>query len=349
MSDKTEKATPYKLQKAKEKGQVSKSIELTTSFFLLVMLIASAALWPSLAQLRALLAQLLGLATQFSLTGDNLQRLEHFILAKLVNLWLPLALATVLSLILASLGQTGFVWTMAPLKPDFKRLNPIQGFKRLFSSKMLVDTLKCSLKLGLAFALIIFSLLHELGALLKLMMLSPIEHQPLIKTLIFKAILQLIALLFALAIVDKLYVGWKYKKDQRMTKQEVKDEYRQRDGDPKIKAKIKQLQLQMRQKTASLEQVKTADVVVTNPTHLAIALQYDRNSMPAPKVVCKAQGELAAQVRALAQRHKVPLIENKVFARALHASVELNQWISEEHFPAAALIFREIYRQRSLT
>jgi len=348
MSDKTEKATAYKLQKAKEKGQVSKSIELTTSFFLIAMLIASTALWPSLARLIALLTHLLDLTTRFSLTFDNLLKLKHFILANLLNLWLPFALATVLSLILASLSQTGFVWTIVPLKPDFKRLNPIQGLKRLFSTKMLVDTAKGGLKLCLAFALIIFILQHDFAFLLKLMALNPAEYPPLIKALLCKAILQLLALLFALAMLDKGYVNWKFKKDQRMSKQEVKDEYRQREGDPKIKAKIKQLQLQIRQQTAALQHLKTADVVITNPTRLAIALKYDRSCMPAPKVVCKAQGELAAQFRTLAQRHNIPLIENKAFARALNATVELNQWIGQEHFPTAALIFREIYRQRSL-
>lgn len=348
MSDKTEKATPYKLQKAKEKGQVNKSNELATSFFLIVMVIASAALWPSLTQLKVLLTHLLSLATRFSFNIETLLKLQHLILSTLINLWLPFALAAVLSLILSTLSQTGFIWTMVPLKPDLKRLNLIQGLKRLFSTKMLVDTGKSSLKLVLAFSLVIFSLHHDLSSLLKFMVLNPVEHPVLIKSLLFRTILQLLALLFALAILDKLYVGWKYKKDNRMTKHEVKDEYRQREGDPKIKAKIRQLQQQMRQKTAALEQVKTADVVITNPTRLAIALKYEPNSMPAPKVVCKAQGELAAQVRALAQHHNVPLIQNKTFARTLFATVELNQWINQEHFPAAALIFREIYRQRNL-
>ena len=146
--------------------------------------------------------------------------------------------------------------------------------------------------------------------------------------------------------IDKLYTRWKFAKDNRMSKQELKDEYRQREGDPKIKAKIKQLQQQLRQKTASLEQIKTADVIITNPTHLAIALKYDRGLMPAPKVVCKAQGELVKHVRLLAARHQIPLIENKPFARALFATTDLNQWIGREHFPIAAMIFRDIFRQR---
>ena len=159
--------------------------------------------------------------------------------------------------------------------------------------------------------------------------------------------LQLLVLLFALAIIDKLYTRWKFGKDNRMSKQELKDEYRQREGDPKIKSKMKQLQHQLRQKTASLEHVKTADVVITNPTHLAVVLKYDRGLMPAPKVVCKAQGELVKQVKLLAARHHVPIIENKPLARLLFATSDLNQWVNREHFPMVASIFRDIYRKRN--
>jgi flagellar biosynthetic protein FlhB/flagellar biosynthetic protein FliR/FlhB len=349
MSNKTEKATPYKLKKAKEKGQVNKSNELNTSFFLFVMILISTALWPSLlGQIKALMVHLLYLTTQFSFRIDNLLKLQNFILITLINLWLPFALTAVIILILSTISQTGFVWTTEPLKPDMKRLSFVQGFKRLFSSKLFFEMTKNSLKLSLVTLLMFFSLQSEMPTLVKLMVVSPLKHPDLIMHLLLKLVLQMLSLLFILALLDKIYLSWKYKKDNRMTKQEVKDEYRQREGDPKIKFKIKQLQQQLRQKTAALEQVKTADVVITNPTHLALALKYDRQSMPAPKIVCKAQGEFAARVRTLAQQNKVPIIQNKAFARALFATAELNQWISQEHFPMAAAIFREIYRQREL-
>ena len=182
-----------------------------------------------------------------------------------------------------------------------------------------------------------------------LIVTQPADLPPLIIPLMFKFILQLLALVFAISMIDKGYTRWKFSKDNRMSKQEIKDEYRQRNGDPKIKAKIKQLQQQLRKKTTSLKHVKTADVVITNPTHLAVVLKYDRGLMPAPKVVCKAQGELVKNIKLLAKRHQIPIIENKKFARALFATVDLNQWISREHFPLAAMIFREIYRQKDIT
>ncbi|MBA2709683.1 MAG: EscU/YscU/HrcU family type III secretion system export apparatus switch protein [Tatlockia sp.] len=347
MSSKTEKATPYKLQKAKEKGQVSKSSDLNTSVFLILMVIVGMALWPSLLQqLKTLITYILYLASRFALSVDNVVKIEHFLLSNLLNLWLPFALAAVLVLNITTIAQTGFIWSMHPLTPDFKRINPVQGFKRIFSSQLFFDAFKNSLKLILVFSVSMFSLHQEIPAFLNLMVINPLQHPAYIMQFFIKIILELLLLLFGLSILDKMYSSWKFKKDNRMSKQEVKDEYRQRDGDPTIKAKIRSLQQQLRQKTQSLAQVKYADVIVTNPTHLAIALKYERSSMPAPKVVCKAQGDQEVQVRALAKRHNIPIIENKSFAKALFATVELNRWISNEHFPVAASIFREIYRQR---
>lgn len=347
MSEKTEKATSHKLQKAREQGQVSKSIELNTCVFLLVTVITALALWPAFwLELKQLITHLLYLAARLPFSVDGMGHLQRVILSKLTSWWLPFALAGIVALTLSTVSQTGFVWSGKPIVPDFKRLDIAKGFKRLFSTKLLFDAAKNSLKLVLVIALLSLSVRHELTTLLGLMSTYPANLPTLLIHLLSKVLLQLISLLFALALIDKLYTRWKFAKDQRMSKQELKDEYRQREGDPKIKAKIRQLQQQLRQKTASLELVKTADVVITNPTHLAIALQYDKHTMPAPKVVCKAQGEMVKQVKQLAAKHRIPIIENKLFARALFATTDLNRWIKREHYPVAAMIFREIYQQR---
>ncbi|WP_028388045.1 EscU/YscU/HrcU family type III secretion system export apparatus switch protein [Legionella fairfieldensis] len=349
MSEKTETATPFKLQKAKEKGHVSKSMELNVSLLITLLSGTVAVIWPSLLkQLNEFVAHLLYLSGHMSFTVDNINRLQRFILQTLTLLWLPFALIACLCLIVTTVSQTGFVWSTQAIAPDFKRINWVQGFKRLFSSRLLFDTAKNSLKLGLAFILLTISIRWETINLLQLMNSTPIEHPGLIMHLLLKVILQLLLLLLILAVFDKIYTHWKYNKDNRMSKQEVKDEYRQREGDPKIKGKLRQLQQQLRQKTSALNQIKTADVIITNPTHLAIALKYERGVMPAPKVVCKAQGEMVQQVRILARRHNIPVIENKAFARALFDTVELNQWIRQEHFPIAAMILREIYRQKEI-
>lgn len=350
MTEKTEKATAYKLQKAKEQGQVSKSTELNTCVFLLVLLGLITAVWPSLLiQLKTLLKQLLYMNHKMTFSVDQISHLHQFLLSKIITFWMPFALAGILTIILITLAQTGFVWSTKPLAPDFKRLDISKGFKRLFSSKLLFEAGKNTLKLSLVFILFGLSLKHELNTFLSFIKIEPSNYPPLLIALFSKLLLQLILILFALAMIDKLYTRWKFAKDNRMSKQELKDEHKQREGDPKIKSRIRQLQQKIRQKTASLNQVQTADVVITNPTHLAIALKYDRGLMPAPKVVCKAQGELARHVKLIAARHQIPVIENKTFARALFATTELNQWISREHFPVAAMIFREIFQQRAIT
>lgn len=349
MTEKTEKATAYKLQKAKEQGQVSKSTELNTCVFLLVLLGVITALWPSLLiQLKTLLKQLLYMNHKMTFGVDQISHLHQFLLSKIIAFWMPFALTGILSTILITLAQTGFVWSTKPLAPDFKRLDISKGFKRLFSSKMLFEAGKNTLKLSLVFILFGLSLRHESNTFLGFIKTEPANYPSLLMALFSKLLLQLILILFALAMIDKLYTRWKFAKDNRMSKQEIKDEHKQREGDPKIKSRIRQLQQKMRQKTASLNQVQTADVVITNPTHLAIALKYDRGLMPAPKVVCKAQGELAKHVKLIAARHQIPIIENKTFARALFATTDLNQWITREHFPIAATIFREIFRQRAI-
>ncbi|RUR18221.1 EscU/YscU/HrcU family type III secretion system export apparatus switch protein [Legionella sp. km535] len=344
MSEKTEKPTPYKLQKAKEKGQASKSIELTTCTALLVMIGMISALWPKqLYEIKSMLRHILHFATHLQFNSDNIMHLQQFILSQLLSLWLPFALASGLTIILCTLAQTGIIWSTVPLTPDFKRLNLIQGFKRLFSIKTAVDAIKNSIKLGLAFLLLFLIIKAQLTNILHLIISKPSQDPELMMGFLLKLSVQLLILLLIIALFDAFFTRWKFKKDNRMSKQEIKDEYKQREGDPKIKNKIRQLQQQLRQKTASLKEVKNADVVITNPTHIAIALQYERGSMPAPKVVCKAQGEMVREVKKLAKKYNVPTIENKALARLLFQTVELNQWISRDLYPSVANIFREIY------
>jgi flagellar biosynthetic protein FlhB len=347
MSEKTEKATPHRLKKSKEQGKVSKSIELNTSIYMLVLLTCGMALYPSIfIQIKSIIKTIINLNHHMIFSVDSMGQLQKLILSKIIFLWLPFSLIGILSIVFSTIVQTGFVWSLTPLIPDFKRLDLSKGFRRLFSLKVVFEACKNSIKLSFVFLMLSLSIRHELPAFLNFIYTQPSRLTPLLMSLLSKLMLQLLMMLFALAIIDKLYTRWKFAKDNRMSKQELKDEHRQREGDPKIKSKIKQLQQQQRQKTASLKHVKTADVVITNPTHLAVVLKYDRGLMPAPKVVCKVQGELVKHVKLLAVRHQIPIIENKTFARALFATVDLNQWISREHFPVAAMIFREIYHHK---
>lgn len=347
MSEKTENATPYKLEKAKEKGLVSKSIELNTCSSLLVLLGLINSLWPQqLKDIQSVTTHLLYLATHMHLTLDTISHLHQLLLSKLLTLWLPFALAAVISVVLSTVLQTGFVWSMTPIIPDFKRLDVVQGCKRLFSINTMVALVKSIFKLMVASTLLYLIFKNQLATILHFMFI-PAPHAPqLMMHFILKTLFQLIAALLCFAFIDTMYSRRMFLKKQKMTKQEIKDEYKQKEGDPKIKNKIKQLQFQLRQKTSALKQVETSDLIITNPAHLAIALKYERQSMPAPKVVYKAQDELVLPVKALARKHNIPIIENKLCARMLYHSTELNQYIGKELFPLIAPLFRELYQQQ---
>lgn len=347
MSEKTEKATPYKLQKAKEKGQVSKSIELNTCMSLLLLLAMVTALWPKhLTELRVMLKQIIHLAASLHFTPDTIGSLYHLLLSKLLSMWLPLALTGCLGIILTSIAQTGLIWSMTPIIPDFKRLNPVQGFKKITSLKTCFDAVKSMLKLIMVSLVFYLAVYQQLTSLLQSMHSQPSQVPELMMGFLLTLLFKILITLTLIAVLDTYYSRWKFNKDNKMTKQEVKDEYKQKEGDPKVKSKIKQLQAQLRQKTASLKQIQSADVVITNPTHLAIALKYDRSSMPAPKVVCRAQDKMVIEVKKIARKHGIPIIEHKAFARLLYQTTELNQFIAKELFPTAAAIFRTLYQQR---
>lgn len=346
-AEKTEKATSYKLQKQKEKGQVAKSAEFNSAITLLSGLIVFSALWSGqLETIKALLKQLLISSGQLHFSLNNIQQLFNHMLTQLITLFLPISLAIVITVVFTTILQTGFVWSAAALKLDMKRLNIIQGVKRYFSLKLLFDGGKNSVKFILLCVCFAISLKHQLPRLLKLSLVSPANYPDELTSIGLTVSFHLFIVLLSLSLIDYLFTRWKYAKDNRMSKQEVKDEHKQREGCPKIKAKIKQLQQEMRKRSASIANVKQADVLITNPTHLAIGLQYKRGEMPAPKVICKASGELALEAKRVARKHGVTVVENKPYARALFRSVQLEQFISEDFYPVAASIFRQIYADK---
>lgn len=346
MSEKTEKATPYKLKKAKEQGQVAKSAELNAVISSLVLLMVLMALWrQDLSGLVFILKKLLTMAGGFYFSIANLQTLCHWVLSALVSLWLPLILALSITIILTNIGQTGFIWTAKPIVPDFNRLNPVTGFKRIYSMRLFFDLGKNVLKLTLVSIAIGLFLYWQLPAYIRCIESNPQSNTILLVQLVIKSLFTVISVLAVFALIDYWFTRWKYGRDNRMTKHEVQEEYKQREGNPKIKQKIRKLQQEMLQKINSLRQVKEADVIITNPTRLAIALKYDRGVMPAPRLLCKGRGEQAAQIRKIARRHQIPLIENKELAQALFKEVELNHWINPAQYAMAAAVYRTLYQQ----
>ena len=346
MSEKTEKATAQKLKKAKEKGQVNKSAEMITSLSLLCALGVLAVSWPQeLASLKKLVRDLFYFAGHFHFSIDSFSYLLHELGMALLSLWFPVIGVIIISIILATLAQTGMTWSTSALTPDFKRFNLSENLKKLFSISKVYEAFKCLLKISCSLMVLFFIFKNHLISLIEQTLFQINTPDSLFLSFLLKSSLQLIILLIFLSFIDKKITHWQFSKQQRMSKQDVKEEYRQKEGDPKIKSKIRQLQSQLRQKTAALKQIKTADIVITNPTHIAIALKYNRYEMPAPKVIYKAQNKHVSQVKTLAKKYGIPVIEHKLLARMLHFSTDLNQYISKELFPLTAEVFRDLYRQ----
>jgi flagellar biosynthesis protein FlhB len=316
--NKTEQATPHKLTEARKQGQVSKSLDCIAVFVvagLLVALLGGAQRsWLLLAQTSQ---QLLEDAGRLQLSVQTAATLASAVALSALGALLPCAGIGALCAVLGNLLQTGPIFSMAAVKPKFNRLNLATGFKRLFSKKMLIEGVKSVLKL-LFFATVVLVFFRSLWPELSGLANQGLQQQ--LQWLGQNTVALLFRLLMALTVVAILDVAlsrWQYSKQMMMSKREVKEEIKRREGDPLIRAKIRELQRAALQQSRALQNVPGADVLITNPQHLAIALRYDRSSMGAPVIVAKGAERWAQQMRVLAAKHGVPQFEQRRLARAL--------------------------------
>lgn len=339
--DKSEQATPFKQAEARKKGQVAKSQELLTFAMLLVFVLSFAMLAQPLAS--ALLHESRYWLLHADVLAASLGQLPTAIglsLQPIVHLLLPLAVALMLVGILVNLLFSGPTLSFTPLSPDGKRLSPLAGFKRIFSRRLLVDLLKTLIK-GALFALVLYHLLFSLlpvllsGAGLLPAML-PVSGKQLFMQLAFALLL----VMAAAAVFDAWYARREHARQLRMSKQDVREEHHRREGNPEVRAQRRRAQSELVRKLQALGQVRHADVVVVNPTHYAIALQYRPGSMPAPKVLAKGRGVLARRIRQLAQQHAVPIWTGPALARQLFAQADLDAAIPEAAQEGVAQVYR---------
>jgi flagellar biosynthetic protein FlhB len=341
--DKTEPATAFKLEEARRKGQVFKSPELVSMAILSVALVVLLAFgeW-SIRQTMSLSSQLLVEAGRQELTPHYVFQLLLWMSQKALYILSPLLALALIGGVLANVIQTGVVFSAFPLKPDFSRINPAQGFKRVFSMRSLYEGLKSLIKLALVSG-ILYAVLMSLVPSLMGLIQRPVSSYP--AYLASKAAFVLFVLLLgflAMSLADLIYSKWEYGKKMRMSRRELKDEHRRREGDPQIRQKRRELQRSMRKKANSLGRVKDADVLITNPTHLAIALQYKRGEMRAPKLIAKGAGGLALKMREEAFRYGVTVVESPVLARKLFDEVDFEEMIPEDTYADVAAILRRI-------
>lgn len=342
--DKTHEATPYRRQQAREEGHVVQSQDLASAALLIAGLLI---LWYFSRGLVDFLGQLTvdHLGGEAWLTLDS-QEAAHQVAAigfRLGISVLPLLGLLLLGAILSHMGQFGFLYLPQKVALDWQRINPIQNFQRIFSLSGVVHLGFGMLKVAVILGVAAWCLWGERVRLLNLTSEPSVKIGAYLLSVLLWTGLKIGLALVVLAIFDYGYQYWKQEQDLRMTTQELKEEIKSQQGDPQIAQRRKQLQRQMVMRRLSTA-VPKADVVVTNPTELAVALAYDAEKMAAPTVVAKGAGVLAQRIRRLALEHSVPILERKELARMLYANVEIGQQVPAEQYAAVAEVIRYVYQ-----
>ena len=347
--ERTEKATGKKRSDARKKGQVAQSREISSAMILMASLgifyFAGSWMFWSLAQLITGVYQ--NIETLRFTNASDASAFSLEILNKFLVVVLPFLLPIAIVGFIANVMQVGFQISTEAMALKLSKLNPISGMKRFVSLKSLVEIVKSIIKIffigGIAYLLVE----GEIKAF------PVLVHQEVGQILVFIARVAIKICFFVclamivLAVLDYIYQRWQYEQDLKMTKQEVKDESKQTYGDPQVKARIRSVQMEMARRRM-MDAVPEADVVITNPTHLAIALKFDAREMIAPRVLAKGSGHIAQRIREIAAENKIPLFEQKPLAQALYKMVEIGDYIPAELYRAVAEVLAYVYRLKGM-
>ncbi|MCL2198200.1 MAG: flagellar biosynthesis protein FlhB [Defluviitaleaceae bacterium] len=350
--EKTETATPKKRQKARDEGQVAKSQEASTAAMLIVGFFALSLF------ATAILGNIMDMFVHNRETFFNDRIIDNFsahdmarhvawLLLQIILITMPMFIVTIIVGVAINILQVGWNPTAKPMKPKFSKLNPIKGFKRIFSIQSLVNFVKSMLKLGAVMAVVFVMFGSEIEMIPVMLNMSFIEAISYITSLVVSLGLAMGVLFIFIALFDYAYTHWKHEKDLKMTKHEVKEEWKQQEGNPQIKSKIKQKMREVSMRRM-MSNVPNADVVITNPTHYAVALKYDMMGLGgAPKMVGKGVDFMAKRIRETALENDIPIVENPPLARAIYAQVEVDQEIPEELYVAVAEIMAYVFRLKN--
>ena len=342
--DRTEQPSEKRLQEAREKGDVPRSRDLSGA---LVVLAGVSALMSGAPAAMAHVRTIYGLGlgyTREALFSEALPgRVLHLAVSEALAMFAPVAIATVLATLAAPILLGGLNFSAQALQPKFDRLDPIAGFGKIFAMRGLVELGKALLKLVLIGFALVLLLRHWQGELLTTGRGSVAFGIADAISLLGRAALTFGCMLGLIGGVDALYQKFDHAKRQRMTKQELKDEAKETEGNPELKGRIRQVQHQLARRRM-MQDLPTADVVVTNPTHFAVALKYDENRFGAPRVIAKGVDVMAQQIRAVAAGHRIPLVESPPLARALYATTELGREIPASLYVAVAQILAYVFQ-----
>ncbi|MCK5237868.1 MAG: flagellar biosynthesis protein FlhB [Deltaproteobacteria bacterium] len=344
--DKTERATPRRREDARRKGQVGKSKEVGSAVILISSLLVFSAFAPSMvASLREVMGRLLMESSSIHLSHDSFPLFLRRILIDTGYILFPLLILPVAGA-LANVMQIGLLFTTEPLVPKFSRLNPLEGIKRLFALSALSELLKSLFKMAVISYMAYSAISGEMGKLGNLVDMDTGSILSQFGSSAFKVLLKTSWLLIFLALVDYIYQKWEYERGLKMTKHEIKEESKETEGQPLVKSRIRSLQREMSRRRM-MQDVPEATVVITNPTHLAIAIKYEQGTMRAPVVVAKGRGLVAEKIRAIARKSGVPTMENKVVAWALWKTVDIGREIPADLYKVVAEILAYIYKLKA--
>ena len=347
--EKTEDASGRKLSKAREEGQVAKSMEIPSVFVLLggvlTLYMSSQLFYNNFAGV-----------FHYNLTFE---KIPVFTITDVVHLLavhiriilvtcIPVMLAVMLVALISNFAQVGFKISWKSLEPKFSRLDPINGFKQKFTSRAVIEFVKTLLKITIICAVAYNSIRSELTDISVLYDASIGYILLFILKVAFWIFIKVCLIMIVLALLDYAYQKWKFLDDQKMTKKEVKDETKQTEGDPLVKSRIRQLQHEAARKRM-MAAVPDADVVVTNPTRLAVALKYDGNEMDAPTVLAKGAGPVAKNIRRIAEENNIPIVEDKPLARNLYSNVDIGGEVPMELYQAVAELLAYVYKLKGKT
>lgn len=345
-SERTEQPTAHRLRKAREQGEVPQSAEVPTAFMMAALLLILALMGPRLYRWfvgqvqQGLTCGVAGPAGSRSFASA----LKAGAVESLLTL-APFLVGGAAVSVFASLIVGGWAFSPQAVRLDIGRISPVRGLKSLFSLKSLMKLLVSLAKLGVVLTIVYYYMRDKWDTFLALHWTTPGGLVGGTGRLVFGLLARIAIGLMAIAVIDMLYQKWQYKRRLRMTRQEIKEERKQYEVSPELRGRIRAVQIEMVRKRM-LQEVPKADVVVTNPTHVAVAMRYDADAMDAPQVVAKGGDLLGERIKEIARAHGVPVLHRPELARALYATVEVGQTIPETLFVAVAEVLAMIYRLR---
>ncbi len=349
-ADKTEEPTAKKLQDARKEGQVAKSQELISGAMLFALFIAIKLFGGYMANsFIKVFYRNYGYISTYAVETPELGNLTSMFgraMLDILLMTLPIFAFAVVIALLLNIFQVKWKVTSKPLQPKFSRLNPVSGFKKIISPEKLFELVKAIAKIIVIFSVAYSTLMDEIDKLKILYDLELISAVLYISEFVVDMGIKISAVYLLIGLVDYMYQKFKFKKDMKMSKQEVKDEYKQQEGDPQVKGKIKS---KMRETSMRrmMQKMPEADVVITNPTHFACAIQYDKEKASAPVLIAKGADHLAQKLKDIAKEHNVPIVENKPLARMLYYNVEVDSEIPQELYQMTAEVLAYVYQLKN--